>query len=200
MHNLTRITYGLLYLMLLSPVFSYFTLQLDLGLFAIYLRLFAIVLGVFYLFRFGNKLYFPKLAWFILIFSIYVFKNRPNVRPFSKRDMQLAVGIGHQAALTIQRMRLLERIRHEELITRLLERFLPPKQADYVMKEYLEHGTLPGLSEYNLTILAADICESTKMVERLGARRFSNVLNNYYQEITEVVFKHNGTIHKYNWA
>jgi adenylate cyclase len=139
----------------------------------------------------------PIISGDEILALIYVYKNRPNAGPFSKRDMQLAVGIGHQAALTIQRMRLIERIRREELITHLLERFLPPQQADHVLQEYLQFGQLPGLSEHNLTILVADICQSTKMVESLGARRFSQILNQYYKEITEVVFEHQGTLNKY---
>jgi HD-GYP domain-containing protein (c-di-GMP phosphodiesterase class II) len=39
---------------------------------------------------------------------IYVYKTDPSRRPFDQRDMQLAVAISHQAALTIQRTRLLE--------------------------------------------------------------------------------------------
>ena len=39
---------------------------------------------------------------------IYVHKTDPGHRPFDQRDVQLAVAISHQAALTIQRTRLLE--------------------------------------------------------------------------------------------
>ena len=39
---------------------------------------------------------------------IYVYKTDPDRRPFDQRDLQLAVAISHQAALTIQRTQLLE--------------------------------------------------------------------------------------------
>ncbi len=39
---------------------------------------------------------------------IYAYKTDPGHRPFDQRDLQLAVAISHQAALTIQRTRLLE--------------------------------------------------------------------------------------------
>ena len=39
---------------------------------------------------------------------IYVYKTDPGRRPFDQRDLQLTVAISHQAALTIQRTRLLE--------------------------------------------------------------------------------------------
>jgi len=42
---------------------------------------------------------------------IYVYKTDPAARPFDQHDVQLAVAISHQAALTIQRARLLEKAR-----------------------------------------------------------------------------------------
>jgi adenylate cyclase len=139
----------------------------------------------------------PVMSGDQILALIYVFKNRPRARPFDQRDMQLAVAIGHQAALTIQRMQLLERVRQEELISKLLQRFLSPQEAAFVLKEYVETGQLPELEEHNLTILAADICQSTKMAERLGSRRFSKILSSYYQEMTNIVFSHGGMLNKY---
>ncbi|OQY90012.1 MAG: hypothetical protein B6D39_08780 [Anaerolineae bacterium UTCFX2] len=128
---------------------------------------------------------------------IYVYKSRPRARPFSERDLQLAVAIGNQAALTIQRMQLLERVRKEELISSLLHRFLSPQEAEYIMERYYSTGTLPSLDEHNITIIAADICDSTQLAERLGSKRFSKVLENYYHTMTEIVFDHHGMLNKY---
>jgi adenylate cyclase len=128
---------------------------------------------------------------------IYVFKNRPRARPFEKRDLQLAVAIGHQAALTIQRMRLLDRVRRQELISNLLHRFLSPQEAEFMLKEYLETGTLPPVDEHQLTVLVADICDSTSLAERVGARRFGKILSAYYKEMSKVIFNHGGMLGKY---
>jgi diguanylate cyclase (GGDEF)-like protein len=49
---------------------------------------------------------------------IYVYKTDPSARPFDQPDIQLAVAISHQAALTIQRARLFENARRlEQLAT-----------------------------------------------------------------------------------
>jgi len=139
----------------------------------------------------------PVMSSDQILALIYVFKNRPKARPFDQRDLQLAIAIGHQAALTIQRMQLLERVRHEELVSKLLQRFLSPQEAEYVLKDYLETGQLPDMEEHNLTILAADIRDSTKLAERLGSRRFGKLLGNYYREMSDIVFKHGGMLNKY---
>jgi adenylate cyclase len=139
----------------------------------------------------------PVISGDEILALIYVFKNRPQARAFSQRDLQLAIAIGHQAALTIQRMKLIERVKREELISKLLQRFLSPQEADYVLQDYLQYGQLPALSEHTLTIMAADICESTKLAERLGARRFSQLLNRYYEEMTDAVFSNSGMLNKF---
>jgi adenylate cyclase len=150
-----------------------------------------------YLLRIHAAMCVPVMSGNEILGLIYVFKNRARARPFEQRDLQLAVAIGHQAALTIQRMKLLQQVRHEEFISKLLQRFLSPQEAQFVLKEYFDSGQLPQMSEHSLTILAADICESTKMAERLGARRFSKVMSRYYQEMTETIFKYHGMLNKY---
>ncbi len=129
---------------------------------------------------------------------IYVFKNRPNARPFEKRDLQLAVAIGHQAALTIQRMHLLEDVRRQERISNLLHRFLSPEQAENLFKDYLETGALPPVEEQWLTILVANICDSTGLAEQVGARHFGAIIEVYNKVMTKVVFDHGGMLSNYH--
>jgi adenylate cyclase len=128
---------------------------------------------------------------------IYVYKTRPLSRPFDRRDVQLAVAIGHQAALTIQRTRLLHNVRKEQQGRELLQRFLAPQEAENMLPNYLQTGKLPELSEKTLTLLFTDIRDSTGLAERLGARRFSEVLSRYYLEMSEVIFDHKGMLHQY---
>jgi len=128
---------------------------------------------------------------------IYVYKTRPLSRPFDRRDVQLAVAIGHQAALTIERTRLLQRVRKEQRGRELLQRFLAPQEAESMLPDYLQTGKLPEFSEKTLTVLFTDMRDSTGLAERLGARRFSEVLSRYYQEMSDVVFDHGGLLHQF---
>lgn len=121
-------------------------------------------------------------------------KLRPGTMPFDRRDLQLAVAISHQVALTVQRMDLLEKVRQEEQMRRLLLRFVSPAEAEYMLKSYLATGYLPPLSEQKVTVLFADIADSTHLAEVLGARPFASILNNFYQAASEVVFRYHGMI------
>jgi adenylate cyclase len=149
------------------------------------------------LLRIRSALCVPVLSGDEVVALIYVYKTGPMARPFDQRDLQLAVAISHQAALTIQRARLLRRVRKEQRIRELLLRFLAPTQADNLMQDYLKHGRLPEVSEQNLTALFVDIQGSTELAERLGAASFSQLLARYYQDMTQIVFDHGGLMHQY---
>jgi len=149
------------------------------------------------LMRVRSALCVPILSGEKLLGLVYMYKTRPLASPFNNHDLQLAVAISHQAALTIQRTRLLGHIRREQQVRQFLQRFLSPRETEALLQDYLRTGHLPGLTEQVLTILVADVCNSTGLAERLGALRFGEILSRYYQAMTEVVFNHQGQVNKY---
>jgi adenylate cyclase len=149
------------------------------------------------LMRIRSAMCVPVMSGEKVVALVYVYKTRPLARPFDQNDLQLAIAISHQAALTIQRTRLLEHVRKEQRIRQLLQRFLSPPEAEYLLQEYLQTGSLPPLAEKSLTVVFADISESTRLAERIGARRFSEILSRYYQQMTDTVFENGGLLNKY---
>lgn len=149
------------------------------------------------LMRIRTAMCVPVMSGEKVVALVYVYKTRPLARPFDQSDLQLAVAISHQAALTIQRTRLLEHVRKEQRIRQLLQRFLSPPEAEYLLQDYLQTGSLPPLTEKTVTVLFADITDSTGLAERLGARRFSDILSRYYQQMTDAVFSYSGLLNKY---
>jgi adenylate cyclase len=139
----------------------------------------------------------PVISGEEVIGLIYMYKTSAKSQPFDKRDTKLAVAISHQAALTIQRMLLLERVREEQRMRELLQGFLPPSEAEETLQDYLATGFLTGLSEQKGTILFADIADSTGMAERLKPTRFGHILNQYYQLMTDIVFEQGGLVDKF---
>ena len=79
----------------------------------------------------------------------------------------------------------------------LLQSYLPPARVEDLLENYLRTGRLPGLAEDEATVLFADIADSTKMAERLGARLFGVRLQRYYEDMTQIVFDHHGFLEKY---
>jgi class 3 adenylate cyclase len=125
---------------------------------------------------------------------MYFSKDRPGTRPFSRRDLQLAIAISHQVALTIQRMELLDKIRQQESMHKLLARFVPPDEAIELIEDYERTGHLPGLRQSKVSILFSDLAGSTALAEQIGTQRFAEILNTYYKEATAIIFKYRGSV------
>jgi adenylate cyclase len=125
---------------------------------------------------------------------IYMYKSRPDARPFTNTDLQVAIAISHQAALTIQRVSLLNKVQQEQSLRQMFQRFVSPQEVDYVLRDYDLHGTLPGLKERKISVLFADITDSTGLAETMGAQAFGRMLNKYYLEITNIIFDFKGVV------
>lgn len=149
------------------------------------------------LLRIRSVLCVPVLSGEDVIALIYMYKTVPSERPFDQQDVQLAVAISHQTALTLQRMKLMERVTEEQSIRQVLQRFVSPSEVDYIMHNYQTAGTLPGLAERRVSVLFADIADSTGLAERLGPKKFGDILTRYYEQMTNIVFEHGGLIDKY---
>jgi len=125
---------------------------------------------------------------------IYMYKSMPDSRPFTHTDLQVAIAISHQASLTIQRVGLLNKVQQEQSLRQMFQRFVSPQEVDYVLRDYDLHGTLPGLRERKISVLFADITDSTGLAESMGAKRFGKLLNEYYLEITNIIFERGGVV------
>ncbi len=146
------------------------------------------------MFQIHSAMCIPVITGTELLGLLCMYRSKKNPRTFDQRDMQLAVAISHQASLTIQRMYLLEKVGREQQVHQLLLRFLSPQEADFILHDYLLSGSLPGLAEQKVTILFADIADSTALAERLGTQPFADILNRFYQDATEMTFANGGMI------
>ena len=141
-----------------------------------------------------DAIYVPIMAGDDLLGLICMMRPRTVTRTFLQRDLQIVVAISHQAALTIQRMRLLGLVQSQEQIHRILLRFVSPGEADNLLNYYSKNGHLPGLKEEKVTVLFSDIANAVSVAEHGGLREFAQILDSFYKNASEIVFKHGGTI------
>ncbi len=146
------------------------------------------------LLRIRSALCVPIMAENEVIGLIYMYKSSPEARPFTHTDLQVAIAISHQASLTIQRVNLLNKVQQEQSLRQMFQRFVSPQEVDYVLRDFDLHGTLPGLKERQISVLFADITDSTALAEKMGAKGFGKLLNNYYLAITDIIFEHGGVV------
>jgi len=53
---------------------------------------------------------------------------------------------------------------------------------------------LPGLTEQKVSVMFADIADSTALAERLGTQPFSAILNRFYEDATDMAFENGGMV------
>jgi len=141
----------------------------------------------------ASKMYVPIISGNVLHGMISLSREK-TPRQYSRRDLELAIAISHQAAMTLERLNLLDKNRAQERARELLLRFVSPVEVEYLLKDYLVSGKLPELGEQKATVLFSDIADSTGIAERIGPKHFAELLTRFYQDATEIIFRYGGII------
>lgn len=123
--------------------------------------------------------------------------DSPGRDQFGERDRDFVVAIANTAAVAIERARLTEEVRQQGEIRKNLERFLSPNVAKALSRYVAQHGKLWEAQEQLVTVLFADVKGFTALSERLSPREVQDLLNEYLHEMTDVIFRYNGTVDKY---
>jgi class 3 adenylate cyclase len=141
-----------------------------------------------------DTMYVPIMAGDNLLGLICMMRSRTVSRTFIQRDLQIAVAISHQAALTIQRMHLLGLVQSQEKIYNMLLQFVSPGEVDNLLSYYSKNGHLPSPKEEKVTVLFSDIANSNTIAEYRELNEFAQILDSFYQNAAEITSKKGGRI------
>ncbi len=114
---------------------------------------------------------------------------------FTEKDLQIFTGIANQAASSIQNARLASNIEAEAAMRARFERLLSPNLVDQVVAGSLRMEK--GGENRQVTVMFTDIRGFTSMSEKMDAQSVISMLNEYFEEMVDVLFKHQGTLDKY---
>jgi adenylate cyclase len=118
-----------------------------------------------------------------------------NPNAFAEKDLQLFSNIANQAALFIANAALARRIEEEALTRARFQRLLSPAIADLVASGKIE--VKRGGEPRTTTMLFSDIRGFTSRSETMPAEEIVAMLNDYFERMVEIVFKHEGTLDKF---
>jgi adenylate cyclase len=126
-----------------------------------------------------------------------IYVDSPGREQFGDRERDLLAAVANQAAINIERARLTEELRQQAKLRQNFERFMSPNVAQLMASYFSQHGQLWEPQELTVSVLFADVKGFTSLSEPLSQREVQDLMNEYFHEMTEVIFSHNGTLDKY---
>ncbi len=124
--------------------------------------------------------------------------DRGVVDPFSEDDLELVTVVAYQAALAIERARLVERARTMDAQRRKLLRHFSPDVANLILSQTeLDQDPLAVTVREEATMLFSDVRGFTGITERLPPLELAQLLREYFSEMTKAIFEERGTLDKF---
>jgi adenylate cyclase len=114
---------------------------------------------------------------------------------FGEKDLQIFASIGYQAAVAIRNAMLALKIEHEAKTRAQFQRLLSPNLVEQVVAGNLQLEKGGALTE--VTMLFSDIRGFTAMSEKREPQEIVRMLNEYFELMVDVIFKHEGTLDKF---
>jgi adenylate cyclase len=128
------------------------------------------------------------------VIGVLYLDNRTHPNPFSPEDLEFLVAFSNHAAIAIDNSRLRAQLEEQAVVRSHLLRFFPPSAATRI----LEAGsTALETVEAEVTPLFCDISGFTALCSSMRPSALVELLNAYFEALSEVVFRFDGTLEKY---
>lgn len=129
------------------------------------------------------------------LFGLLYVDNLSKRGSFLQEDLEVFAVIAAQAGLVMDRVIAKSEVKRQGVQLSALERFLSPAISRKITAEAADIR-LGGESQ-RITLLFADVRGFTTMAEKMSPREAVEILNDFFERMTNVIFTHDGTLDKY---
>ncbi|MFN0120805.1 MAG: adenylate/guanylate cyclase domain-containing protein [Blastocatellia bacterium] len=126
-----------------------------------------------------------------------IYADRQDIlQSFSSEDLDLLNAVTVQMGIAIDTVTTHERLQREAQARSNYERFLPQQIVDDILRAP-DKIRLGGVRQV-VTALFADVRGFTTLSENSSPEMIVNLLNRYFTLVSEIIFRHGGTLDKYS--
>lgn len=115
---------------------------------------------------------------------------------YSSEDLKLLSVLASFAAIGISQIRLAAKMRQEVKLRQWLSRYHSPAVVSRLITEGTTELQLK-VEETEVSVMFCDIVGFTPLSRRLAPAEVASLLNLFFSEMTDVIFKYNGTLDKF---
>jgi adenylate cyclase len=129
------------------------------------------------------------------VLGILYVDNQTAIQSFTDEDLEFLMTFGGLCASAIENSQMSERIRREAMVLSNFQRYFAPNVAAQIAQQ--EEAVTLGGDKRPVAIFFSDIRGFTSMSESMNPDDVAKLLTEYFTEMVEIVFEHQGSLDKF---